>query len=47
VLSAQKHGRAVIVKNGIVLGELGPQRYKTEIYGVFKEVTFILVHSHP
>ena len=28
-------------------GELGPQRNKAAIYGVFKEVAFIFVHSHP
>jgi hypothetical protein len=31
LLSAQKLGRAVVVKNGVGVGELGPQRYKTTI----------------
>jgi hypothetical protein len=43
-LSAQKLGWAVFVKNGVGVGELGPQRYKAAIYGVFKEVAFIFVH---
>jgi hypothetical protein len=40
-------GRAVFVKNGVGVGEIGSQRYKAGIYGVFKEVAFIFVHSHP
>jgi hypothetical protein len=47
LLSAQKLGRAVFVKNGVGVGEIGSQRYKAGIYGVFKEVAFIFVHSHP
>jgi hypothetical protein len=39
LLIAQKLVRAVVVKNGIVVGELGPQKYKTVIYSAF-------VHSH-
>ena len=51
LLSAQKLVRAVFVKNGEGVGELGPQRYNAATYSVtvFKEVAFNFVHSswHP
>ena len=51
LLSAQKLVRAVFVKNGEGVGELGPQRYNAATYSVtvFKEVSFNFVHSswHP
>jgi hypothetical protein len=47
LLSAQKLGRAVLVKNGVGVGKLGPQRHKTAVYGVFKKIAFMFVHRHP
>jgi hypothetical protein len=47
LLSAQKLGRAVLVKNGVDVGKLGPQRHKTVVYGVFKKIPFMFVHLHP
>jgi hypothetical protein len=47
LLSAQKLVRAVLVKDGVGVRELGPQRYKSAIYGVFKKVAFIFVHNYP
>ncbi len=46
LLSAQKLGRAVLVKNGVGVGKLGPQRHKTAVYCVFK-IAFMFVHCHP
>jgi hypothetical protein len=47
LLSAQKVGRAVLVKNGVGVGKLGPQRHKTAVYGVFKKIAFVFVRRHP
>jgi hypothetical protein len=47
LLIAQKLGRAVLVKNGLGVGKLGPQRHKTAVYCVFKKITFMFVHLHP
>jgi hypothetical protein len=47
LLSAQKLGRAVLVKNGVGVGKLGPQRHKSAVYGVFKKIAFMFVHRHP
>ncbi len=47
LLVAQKLGRAVDVKNIAGHGDFGPQRDKTLIDSVFKEVAFIFVHYHP
>jgi hypothetical protein len=46
-LTTQKLGRAVLVKNGIGVGKLGPLRHETAVYGVFKKIAFMFVHSHP
>jgi hypothetical protein len=29
------------------VGELGRQRHKAAIYGVFKKIAFVFVYSHP
>jgi hypothetical protein len=47
VLSAQTLGRAVLVKNDVGVGELGPPRDKSVVYGVFKKIAFVFVHRHP
>jgi hypothetical protein len=47
LLSAQKLGRAVLVKNGVGVGKLGPQRHKTAVYCVFKKIAFVFVRRHP
>jgi hypothetical protein len=47
LLIAQKLGRAVLVKNGVGVGELGPQRHKSAEYGVFKKIAFVFVHCYP
>jgi hypothetical protein len=47
LLIAQKLGRPVLVKNGVGVGELGPQRHKLEVYCVFKKIAFVFVHHHP
>ena len=47
LLSAQKLGKAVLVKDGVVVGELGPQRHKAAVYGVFKKIAFVFVQRHP
>jgi hypothetical protein len=47
LLSTQKLGRAVLVKNGVGVGKLGPQRHKSAVYGVFKKIAFMFVHRHP
>jgi hypothetical protein len=47
LLSAQKLGRAVLVKNCIVVRKLGPQRHKTEVYSVFKKIAFMFSACHP
>ncbi len=47
LLKAQKLCRAVFVTNGVGVEELGPQRCKAAIYGVFKKIAFIFVHRHP
>jgi hypothetical protein len=47
LLSVQKLGRAVLVKNVIGFGKLGPQRHKTAVYSVFKKIVFMFVHQHP
>jgi hypothetical protein len=47
LLSAQKLGRAVSVKNGVGVRKLGPQRHKTAVYGVFKKIAFVFIHRHP
>jgi hypothetical protein len=44
LLSAQKLGRAVLVKNGVGVGELGPKTWR---YGVFQKIAFVFVHRHP
>jgi hypothetical protein len=41
LLSAQKLVRAVLVKNGVNVGKLGPQRHKTAVYSVFKKIAFM------
>jgi hypothetical protein len=40
LLSAQKLGRAVLVKNCVGVGKLGPQRHKTAVYSVFRKIAF-------
>jgi hypothetical protein len=47
LLTTQKLVRAVLVKNDVGVGELGPQRHQTVVYGVFKKIAFVFVHSHP
>jgi hypothetical protein len=47
LLSAQKLGRAALVKNGVGVAKLGPQRHKTAVYSVFKKIAFVFVHRHP
>jgi hypothetical protein len=47
LLSTQKLGRAVLVKNGVGVGKLGPQRHKTLVYSVFNKIAFLFVNCHP
>jgi hypothetical protein len=47
LLIAKKLGRAVLIKNGMGVGELGSQRRKEPVYGVFKKIAFVFVHHHP
>ena len=47
LLVPQKLVRTVCVNNSIHVGELGPERGKSVIDCVFKEVRFISVHNHP
>ncbi len=47
LLVPQKLVRTECVNNSIHVGELGPERGKSVIDCVFKEVRFISVHIHP